>query len=100
MKIFIIKGYVFCATKRSVTTSHTTMSATENMNGETGSGSEVHKVSDDQVERALSDEIHEPVPMTFKRLLSLGALAALSAVAILPLFLVGGALCSALSYYR
>jgi hypothetical protein len=67
------------------------MSTTDKMNGET----EIHKVSDDQVERALSDEIQEPIPMTFKRLSALGALAALSAVAILPLFLVGGALCSA-----
>jgi hypothetical protein len=61
----------------------------ENMDMSNGSDSQ--KTIDDQVERALSDEtIPEHIPMTFKRLQALAALLALSAVAILPLFLISG----------
>jgi hypothetical protein len=60
---------------------------------ETSNGSDTQKTIDDHVERALSDEtIQEPIPMTFKRLQALAALLALSAVAILPLFLISGGL--------
>lgn len=58
---------------------------------DTSNGSDSQKTIDDQVERALSDEtIPEHIPMTFKRLQALAALLALSAVAILPLFLISG----------
>lgn len=58
-----------------------------------GSDSDTLKTSDDQVERAMSDDMFQkPIPMTFKRIQTLAALLGLSAVAILPLFLISGGL--------